>query len=158
ELLRGPEGTEVTMHVRRPGSSDTRAMKMVRAVVPFTSVEGYQRRGEDDWDYRASGDGSIAYLRMSGVQISTPHELKQLEGRLRREGFRALVLDLRFSRGERAQDALLVADALLAGGVIWRERDSRGRVMEHRADPDCLFRDWPVTVLVSSRQRSDGNE
>src|SRR5262249_23658001 len=68
----------------------------------------------------------------------------------------ALILDLRLATGERSQDALLVADALLSSGVIWRERDARGRVTEHRADPDCLFRDWPLTLLVSSHSGGNG--
>src|SRR5205807_2618857 len=44
-----------------------------------------------------------------------------------------------------------LADALLDGGVMWRVRDAKHQVKEIRADRDCLFRGWPVAVLVDAR-------
>jgi DNA-binding transcriptional ArsR family regulator len=42
----------------------------------------------------------------------------------------------------------LVADGLLDGGLLWRLHDNRGQVQEVRADRECLFRGWPLAVLV----------
>src|SRR5262249_28064377 len=52
----------------------------------------------------------------------------------------------------------LLADGLLDGGVMWRTCDAQNQVKEYRADRDCLFRDWPIAVLVSEQTLSSAVE
>ncbi|HZU35079.1 MAG TPA: S41 family peptidase [Gemmataceae bacterium] len=148
ERLRGEEGTPVTMWVRQPGASELRPIKMIRSVVPFDSVHGFKRTGEESWQYRVDPELPIAYLRVSAFRSSTVHELRKLEGKLQAEGCKALVLDLRNNGGGEISHVAQVADGLLDGGLMWRVRDAKGRVQEQRADRDCLFRDWPMVVLA----------
>jgi carboxyl-terminal processing protease len=150
DRLRGEEGSPVTMWVRQPGETELRPIKMVRSVIPFDSVFGFKRTGEEAWQYRVEPDLPVAYLRLSAFRVSTLHELRKLEGKLREEGCRALVLDLRHNGGGEAHHVAQVADGLLDGGLMWRVRDAQGRVQEQRADRDCLFRDWPLVVLTGS--------
>jgi carboxyl-terminal processing protease len=70
---------------------------------------------------------------------------------------RAVVLDLRAGGGGQVHEAGLVADELLAGGLMWRVRDGQNRAQEYRADRDCLFRDWPMVVLVDEHTQSLGD-
>ena len=148
EHLQGEENTKVSMTVRQPGESKTRLLPMVRSVIPFSSVHGYRRTGEESWSFSVDPSSAISYLSLDEIKISTLLELRKIEPLLRSEGMKALVLDLRFTAGNDLRHAALVADGLLDGGLLWRVRDSRGRTKEYKADRDCLFRDVPIVVLV----------
>ncbi len=149
EWSRGAEGTELTYVVRQPGSDERRTLNMVRAVVPIDTVLGYRRAGEDDWSYRVDPKLAIGYLWIRSVNSSTLHELRQAERRMRADGVKAVVLDLRSSHGDgQLHHAELVADGLLDEGLMWRMLDRDGRVREFRSDRECLFRGWPMAVLI----------
>jgi carboxyl-terminal processing protease len=146
--LQGEEGTKVSMTVRHPGESQTRRLPMVRGIIPFTSVHGYRRTGEESWSFRVDPQTEVGYLSLEDIHSSTLLELRHIEPLLREQGVRALVLDLRYSRGSQMRHAALVADGLIDGGILWRVRDAKGKVKEYKADRDCLFRDMPMAVLV----------
>jgi carboxyl-terminal processing protease len=147
--LRGEDGTEVTVLVRQPASTETRLIKMIREVVPFDSAVGYRQVSEESFDFRPEAALPAAYVRLERLSGSTYHELRRLERQLRSEGNRALVLDLRGTRAGSLVHAAQVADAFLDGGPMWKVRDARGRITEYKADRDCLFRDWPIVVLIN---------
>jgi C-terminal peptidase prc len=152
--LRGEQGAPITIVVRQPGASETRTLTMTRGVVPFDNVLGYRRMSEEKWEYRIDPGVPIAYARIASINASTLHELRALEKRLEAEDDRALILDLRFANSEAGlQYAALVADGLLDGGVMWRWHDRQGQTREFRADRDCLFRNWPLAVLVNGETR-----
>lgn len=159
EWLRGEEGSSVTIVVRQPGEEKARTLHLKREKVPIDTVFGYRRASDADWDYRVSPDEPVAYARVESVNAGTVHELRQLERKLRADGARALVLDLRRSGNIEGglEPAGLMADALLDGGVLWRLRDAHG-VREVRADAECLFRGWPLAVLVGDGRMSAGPE
>jgi carboxyl-terminal processing protease len=77
-----------------------------------------------------------------------------LEKRLKDEGAKGLVLDLRTANGSLLQPVTLLADALLDGGVMWKSWDAQHRLKEYKADRDCLFRDMPMAVLVDGDAQS----
>jgi carboxyl-terminal processing protease len=151
ERLRGEEGSQVTMTVRQPEEKEERLLKMTRSPVPFQTVLGWQRLGEDRWQFQVNGDEPIAYLRVSNLLPSTPFELRKVERTLLESGIKALVLDLRSGSTSDLKSAALTADALLDGGLMWRVRDAQGHVKEYRADRDCLFRDCPLVLLVNAQ-------
>jgi C-terminal peptidase prc len=153
EWARGAEGSKFTIVVKQPGEVESRKLNLTRGVVPFDSVFGYARNGED-WDYRADPDAGIGYLWLKSISVSTLHELRQAERRLRADGVKALVLDVRHSAGSGLHHAALVADGLLDGGLMWTVRGRGDVKTEYRADRDCLFRGMPLAVLAGG---SDGN-
>jgi carboxyl-terminal processing protease len=154
--LQGEEGTKVSMTVRQPGESQTRRLPMVRGIIPFSSVLGYRRTGEESWTFRVDPQAKVGYLTLEDIHSSTLLELRHVEPLLREQGVRALVLDLRHCRGGQMRHAALVADGLIDGGVLWRVRDAHGKAKEYKADRDCLFRDMPMAVLVGEHTRGMG--
>jgi carboxyl-terminal processing protease len=148
DMLRGDEGTSLAVVVRQPGASDKRTLKMTRSVVLFESVLGY-RRDADAWTFRVAPDSPLAYLALGSVNSATLNDLRKIEDRLQSEGLDALVLDLRFLADGSLHHVALLADALLERGLMWRVRQRGDRVRDYRADPDCLFRGWPLVVLVN---------
>jgi carboxyl-terminal processing protease len=152
DWLRGEEATTFTMAVRTPGEEKARVLKITRTVVPFETVQGYRRASEDSWDFRTAADGPVGYVLVNALRSSTPHELRQVERRLRAEGVRALVLDLRpCGAGSDLHNGALTASALLDGGLMWRVVEPDKPPQECRAGRECLFRDWPLAVLIDER-------
>jgi len=154
KVLQGEEGTKVSLTVRQPDESETRRLEVVRSVVPFSSVHGYRRTGEESWTFRTGPDSAVGYLSLDDIKSSTLGELRKIEPLIQADGVRALVLDLRFTQGLDIHHAALVADGLLDGGLLWRVRDVRGRVREYKADRDCLFRDMPLAALIGEHTGS----
>ncbi len=151
DWLRGDEGTKVTVVMKRPGDKETKAYELRRAVVPFDSLAGYRRLAEDGWDYHVDPAIPVAYVRVDSLRISTLQELRQLEPRLQAGGYKALILDLRFAQGDgHLRNAAMLANGLLDGGLLWTVRgaDPKTRT-ETRADRECLFRHWPMALLIN---------
>jgi hypothetical protein len=121
---------------------------MVREVIPFQSAMGFRRVAEEAFEFRPDQTVPAAYIRLEQLTSSTYHELRRLERQLNAQGNRALVLDLRRTQPGSIVHAAQVADAFLDGGLMWKVQDARGRVTEYKADRDCLFRDWPMVVLI----------
>jgi carboxyl-terminal processing protease len=148
DWARGAEGSTMTIVVKQPGEGEPRTLKLTRGVVPFDSVFGYVRNGED-WDFRVDPDAGIGYLWLKSISVSTLNELRQAERRLRADRVKALVIDMRFSAGSGVlSHAALVADGLLDGGLMWTVRGRGDAKTEYRADRDCLFRGMPLAVLA----------
>lgn len=158
DLLRGEEGSTVTLVVRQPGSEEKRTISIVRSVIPLQTVFGYERLSEESWNYKPLADQPIAYVHLSGIRSSTLRELRQLEPRLQAQGCKALVLDLRFESGARLHDVTLLADGLLDEGPLWKIRDRSNTTREVRSDRDSLFGEWPMVVLINPTISNTGME
>jgi carboxyl-terminal processing protease len=153
EKLRGLEGSTVSMTLQQPGAKEPRVLKVTRGPVPFDTVVGYKRLGEESWQYRVAPDEPLAYVRLAGILPSTPGELRKLEKTLLDDGVKGLVLDLRSNDGDDVQAAALTADELLDGGLMFRLRDNKKRTKDFRADRDCILRGIPMVVLVNEFSR-----
>ena len=156
DLLRGEEGSQVRAVVQQKGSTEKRTLTMTRSVVPFAMLVGHAREREDGWNYRVDPESPIAYVRALRLTSSSVHELRQIEQRTQDSGCQALILDLRFTMEGDMQQGARVADALLDGGLLAISRDRQNNVKEYQADADCLFRGWPMVVLLSPASRGAG--
>lgn len=150
DRLRGLEGTEVTIRVRQAKGGPLRSYKIVRGVLPRQTIEPVRSFGGDRGDTLVAGPGLISYLKIKEIAGSTPRELRQLARTLEDEGAKALVLDLRGMTQAGLHPTILLADDLLDAGVIGRVRSAQ-RIETYRAEPDALFRDWPLAVIVDSQ-------
>jgi carboxyl-terminal processing protease len=151
DRLRGEQGTSVTLVVQGSQEENTRTLEMTRGVIPFQSFSGYRRLSEDEWVYRPLDSEPIAYLQLSGIRASTLSELRRLAPVLESHGVRGLVLDLRnagFGASNDLQHTVLLADELLEEGPIGCDTEVSGSTRKFGSGPDCLFRDWPIAVLV----------
>jgi carboxyl-terminal processing protease len=156
DRLRGDQGTSVTIKVRQAGAAKARTYTIVRGQHPRPSIQGWQKRPNGDWDFRMPASQAIAYVKLSELVGSTPHEVRKLAAQLERDGVKAIVLDLRGLWSNSVHTALLIADSLLESGTIGRVRTSHGETT-YQADADALFRGWPLAVLVD-RNTSGASE
>jgi carboxyl-terminal processing protease len=151
ERLRGAEGTRVTIRVRQPKQPESRVLTITRGVLPRQTVKGLRNRADGTLDLLIPGPERIGYVKFEEFLGSTPHELRGLARRLEDEDAQALILDFRpVSRGRvDFHSTVLLADCLLEGGTIGRVRSARGEEIL-QAEPDALYRDRPLFVLVDS--------
>lgn len=163
DLLRGPEGTRLTLEVRAPSDQvgDERSLKITRGLVPRKTIEGTSIekpgvRTEPGVDaaarHRVNSKSTVAYVRLTQIGGSVAQELEQLEPQLAAAGFEGLILDLRSVASDDLHHAVLLIDAFLDRGLIGKVQTATGP-KEFIADRDSLFRDWPIAVLVNNRTR-----
>ena len=139
--LRGPEGSQVTIRVERPGVEQTFELTLTRGKIPIHSVESAF----------LLEDGITGYIMISQFTAVTETELDQALRRLRREGMEQLILDLRGNSGGYRSQAEAVADRFIEGGRVLFS--TRGRIPSanevRRATDEVTFPYLPLVVLVN---------
>lgn len=145
KMLRGKPGTEVTINVlHEDGARED--ITLTREIISTRSVRATSIVDED---------AGIGYVRMSQFQRGTVQELDEAVNTLKKQGMRALILDLRYNPGGLLDEAVGVADRFLAEGVIvstgGRTRESNQKFMAQKGN---TYPDFPLVVLISQRSAS----
>ncbi len=138
--MKGPAGTNVSIRVRRAGSTAALPFDITRAQVHVSSVEGAMLL-EDD----------VAYMRLTSVTDVAASELAGELNRLISEGANSLVLDLRSNPGGILTQGVLLADMFLDNGLPVVETRGRapGATRTYHARNPALWPDIPLVVLIN---------
>ncbi len=115
-LIKGPEGTEVTVGVREPKGDKVRQVRLTRAeiLVPVVSNKLETVQGQ-----------KLGYVRLAAFSEGAHGALRGAVRKLQREGAEGLVLDLRSNGGGLLQEAVLTASIFLPEGETVVSTDSR---------------------------------
>lgn len=148
-LLKGKPGVEVTVGVRRPGEEETRTLKMTRDTIVLDTVMGDQHAEDGSWDYMLDDETKIGYLRITHFTRRTATELRGALRKLRQDGMKGLVLDLRFNPGGLLQSAVEVCDMFVDNGVIVSTEGRNVPPQTWSAKPFGTFKDFPMAVIVN---------
>lgn len=143
--LRGPPGTDVTIKILRPRTSDIQEHTITRAIVAVESVRDAKML-----------DGGIGYIRVTQFNNPTGGDLRKAVQGLKDEDMRALVLDLRNNPGGLLNAAIDVAQQFLKRGdlvVFTQGRDGR-RGQRYTARERGPFLDFPMVVLINEGSAS----
>lgn len=149
DRLRGPEGTTVTIGVARDTDDEPRVVTLTRSVVPRQTVVGCRQLEPEKWDPVVGAEIPVGYLRIVEIGGSAVAELREYEAELLARQVDSLILDLRGAHGRQLRHAIALADAFLDGGAAAGVR-VRGGFKSAPLGRDCLFRDWPMAVLVTA--------
>jgi carboxyl-terminal processing protease len=138
-LIKGPEGTEVTVGVRDGKNGRTRQERLVRAqiAVPVVSARVETVAGE-----------KLGYVRLAAFSRGAHGELRQAVRRVRRRGAQGLVLDLRGNGGGLLEEAVLTASIFLPEGETVVSTDSRSQGHAVYEAKGGNLRAQPVVVLI----------
>ncbi|MDP9349260.1 MAG: S41 family peptidase [Gemmatimonadota bacterium] len=145
KLLRGAEGVPVNIRVVRFGVDEPIPFRLVREEIHLQSVP---------YAYLL-GDG-VGYVRLSIFNGTSSEEVAQTVAKLRRQGMKKLVLDLRENPGGLLEQGVRVSDLFLPRGkavVETRGRDPRENITARATSPE-LFPDVPMVVLVDAYSAS----
>lgn len=107
DLVRGPEGTDVTLTIARPGMKEPFTVDITRTRIPQTTVR---------FAFMVRPD--VGYIRLSEFTSSSAGEVRDAVDRLSAEGMQHLILDLRSNPGGSLDAAIGVADTFLAKGNL----------------------------------------
>jgi carboxyl-terminal processing protease len=111
--LRGQPGTQVGITVMRPSSGVTKDYKLTRAVINMDMVKDID--GKKTFPVGADG---IGYVRITQFGDQTSDELEAALNRLKKQGMKALIIDLRWNPGGLLDEAVNVCGKFLPRGQI----------------------------------------
>lgn len=143
--LKGPQGSTVSVTLRRPGRSEPVETQITRDEVSLETVSAAYMIQE-----------RTGYVRLRHFSRSTPQELRDAIQTLESDGMNRLVLDLRGNAGGLMTAAEEIADEFLVGGqliVTARSRHEEFGSVRH-ATSQGVFEDRPLIVLVDEQSAS----
>ncbi|MCC6647207.1 MAG: S41 family peptidase [Polyangiaceae bacterium] len=141
--MRGAPGTRVRVDVEREGQTGKRTIELSREQIKVSSVT-----------WRRLADG-VLYLRLKQFQATTHEELLRAISQARGAGpVRGALLDLRGNPGGLVDQAVAVADEILASGGVYATTRRGRQVEEVKATPGGALVDVPVVVIVNEYSAS----
>jgi len=143
--LRGEAGSLVVVKVARPGVSDSLKFNITRARIHVRSVE-----------FSMLLTPSIGYVQLRTVAETSPEEMRDGINTLRKQGAKALILDLRDNPGGLLESGVELTDLFLDRDqvVVETKGRSQGSSKSYSADDPQVWPDMPVVVLVDGNTAS----
>jgi carboxyl-terminal processing protease len=148
--LRGERGSSLEVTIRRNGDAEDRVYKMVREVIPISTVSGQQRNDDGTWVLELPGHADIAYVEITDIVGSTAAELIEMARKIEKQKFRAVILDFTRMSEHSVPDihhAIMLADALLGEAQIG-ELYTRDNQTEIRTQPDHVLANTPLVIFT----------
>jgi len=145
--LRGEPGTRVTITIQRPSSGLVKSFTLTRAVIQMKMVEDINGKKE----FPLNG-GKVGYVCITQFGDRTGDELEAALRKLRAQGMKALILDLRWNPGGLLDEAVDVSQRFLPRGqliVSTEGRDPAQNSIRRAAGRGDELHGLPVVVLVN---------
>lgn len=145
KALRGPKGSPIDIRVQRVGVDEPIDFRIVRDEIRVQSVP-----------YAYMLPGNVGYLNLTVFSASSTNEIRAALARLKQQGMKSVVLDLRSNPGGLLDQGVSVSDLFLPPGaeiVETRARDRR-ESETFRASTEESFAGVPIVVLVDEYSAS----
>ena len=152
--ITGPEGTKVTLTVKRHQQEETADITLTRARITVPTIRGWKRTETGQWLYFIDDTDKIAYVQISSFSSETASDLEEVLSRLEAEGLRALILDLRFNTGGLLNSATEVVDKFIKEGWIVKTQPRFGIPTWEPAHRKKTHPDYPLIALINSYSAS----
>jgi len=145
ELIKGPEGTDVVIGVRKTGSGRVERLTLTRAqiAVPVVASTVIERGGR-----------RFGYVRLASFSEGSHAYMRRAVERVRRRGAEGLVIDLRGNGGGLLEEAVLNASIFLPEGtkvVSTKSRTQGDAVYDALGDN---LPPQPIVVLIDRNTAS----
>ncbi|MBO4441455.1 PDZ domain-containing protein [bacterium] len=142
ERMRGEPGTDVTIRIRRAGIPDLLTFTLTREIIKIESV------------LPAMPKPGIGYINLSGFMGNTYATLVDEIGKLKKDGMKALVLDMRNNSGGLLSQAIKISDLFLAKGeIVSTVSDDEDETNEARPQKSDIL-DIPIIVMINEGSAS----
>lgn len=140
QRLKGPKGTQVKITIVRRGLPEPLAMSVTRAEIPQTTVrQAYML------------NGNTGYIQVTEFSRGTGREVADAIAKLRAQGMKQLVVDLRNNGGGLLDQAIEVSDQFLPedSTIVETRGRTRDSFQSYKASGKYPALDAPVVVLVN---------
>ncbi len=152
--LKGKAGTDVTIKVRHR-TGEVQTITITRDTIKVDSVRGYRRNPGNGYDYMIDPQRKIAYLRLTQFGDTSLQEVRDTLAKLKSQGMRALILDLRNNGGGLLDGAAGISDLFLTGGKTIVSTKGKATATESLvSSDDTLLPDLPLVVLINENSAS----
>jgi len=138
----GPEGSTVTLTVRREGEAEPLEFVITRARITIHTAEG-----------KMLEDG-IAYVDINMFGDKTTQELRATLQNLMKQNPRGMIIDLRNNPGGYLNTAIEVSSEFIEEGIIMYEQYGDGRRDQYEALGNGQATDIPIVVLINEGSAS----
>lgn len=145
ERIKGPEGTEVTIGLRKRPSGKTRELTVTRAQVALPIVTSHVVH---------TPHGELGYVRMTSFSEGVHAPLREAVQKLERRGAEGIVLDLRGNGGGLLDEAVLSASVFLPKDevVVTTSSRTQGHAVYKTVGGNLPLR--PIAVLIDRNTAS----
>lgn len=143
--LRGEKGSKVSLTIKRTGSSKTLKYDVIRGDIPVNSVDCVYMIGE-----------GVGFIKISKFARTTYREFLDALGKLKAQGAKKFVLDLRDNSGGYMDQAMYMANEFLPAGkmiVYTKARTPENETMGI-SDGNGSFQDAELVVLTNEYSAS----
>ncbi|HMP81775.1 MAG TPA: S41 family peptidase [Verrucomicrobiota bacterium] len=147
KYLRGEPGSTVTITVQRPSSGEVKDHTLTRAIIKVDTVKDINGKKEFPL-----GEDKIGYVRITQFGEKTSDELETALKKLKGQGMRALILDLRWNPGGLLEQAVNVCEKFLPRGqlvVSTEGRNSSQNSSRRAMGRGDMLDAMPMVVLVN---------
>lgn len=146
KLMRGKRGTRVKLAVKRASLDELVEMEVTRAPIELHSIET---------SFMLDSESKIGFVRLSQFSRTSHSEMQKAIAKLRKEGMRALIIDLRGNGGGFLDQAILIANEFLpADRLIVYTEDRFGDQLKEYSRGNGTSTDLEVAVLVDETSAS----
>ena len=147
KLLRGTPDTQVTVTLQRPSSGLIRDLTLTRAIINVGMIKDVN--GQKEFPL---GPDKIGYVRITQFGDKTTDMLEVALKKLKSQGMKALILDLRWNPGGLLDEAVGVCSKFLPHGelvVTTEGRDPDQNTVRRAEGHGDELKGMPVVVLVN---------
>jgi carboxyl-terminal processing protease len=138
----GPEGSKVTITVRREGEPNPLEFAITRARITIHSAEGKML------------ENGIGYVDINSFGDKTTEQLRAALQEVMKQDPRGIVIDLRNNPGGYLNTAIEVSSEFIDKGVIMYEQYGDGRRDQYEALGNGQATDIPIVVLINEGSAS----
>jgi carboxyl-terminal processing protease len=142
-LIRGPEGTEVTLSLLRP--DETRSLEV-------TITRGEIKVPAASW--AMVPDSTIALIRLSQFTANAEEDIVNSLNAANEAGATAMILDVRNNPGGLFTQAVAVTSQFLSEGNVLLEEDADGNRQAYPVEPGGVGTELPMVVLINGGSAS----
>jgi carboxyl-terminal processing protease len=141
-LVRGEEGTAVTLSVARQGEAEPLEFTIIRARFDIPVVQSEML------------DDNIAYVQLTEFSRDAGIRLEEAVAELLKENPTGMILDLRNNPGGFLDESIAIGDLFLDDGVVLFERNADGLDRTFRSNDGDIGEAIPLVVLVNGGSAS----
>jgi carboxyl-terminal processing protease len=139
KLIKGPEGTQVTLGVRDAKSGKTRKLTVTRAEVTLPNVSSRVERVDGR---------KLGYVRLLSFSEGAHGQLARAVEKVKKKGAEGILLDLRHNPGGLLDEAVLTASLFLPEDEVVVRTNSRTQGKSVHKTTGGRISKLPVVVLI----------
>ena len=144
KVLKGPKGTVINLTIYRPGHKGNLDFRVVRDKIPDNSIKASFIIENTD----------IGYILLDRYSATTHRELVDSAKKLKDQGMKKLIFDLRGNGGGMLDQAEKVCDEFLKGDTVVYTKGRKGPSRAFVARQGNLLEDIPLIVLIDGGSAS----